>query len=523
MATITAGHRSLSDTFIAARKVSIPLIVVRSGDHAATIAALGELVTNPQTKQSAPALRWEAVNGLAPVNTLGTAVRAQIAAQPQLTIPDVEMLTRLEKAPAFTCTFMQNAHLFWKAPQTLQAIWNLRDLFKRDGRTLVLLTTLGAPIPTELANDVVTLEEPLPTKDQLAATVRSIYESVQQAADDAIVGRAVEALAGVRTSFLAEQNAAICMTKSGVNIDDLWAQKKALINDTPGLRYMDPTLSFADLGGCDALKTFFKLLFTGAAQPSVLVFMDEIDDMFAGVGGDTSGVSTVMHGKFLTQITKTQAKGVLLLGHPGVGKSAIVEAAAHEYGKPLVGLDFGDIKNSLVGASEERTAQALAVIDAISFGRALYIGTCNSTGNLSPQLMRRFPWRFFFDLPTKAERKLIWPVYEQRPHADASGPLTKAQLADRPDDANWTGAEIRECCENAWRFSCSLAQAANYVVPIARSRPEDVDSRRKEAANRYLSASYPGEYRLQNAETPKVATVPVTVPVPRFISDMKES
>ena len=42
-----------------------------------------------------------------------------------------------------------NAQRFWNDPQVAQAIWNLRDVFKANGRTLTLLTTPGAVLPDE--------------------------------------------------------------------------------------------------------------------------------------------------------------------------------------------------------------------------------------------------------------------------------------------------------------------------------------------------------------------------------------
>jgi hypothetical protein len=533
--------------FLAARKVSVPLVVVRSTDPAATIVTLTEALLNGKT---APVITWDNINGLLARNTEGAAALDIIMTLPPApgqkkgerldataSIPCVEALGLIQKAPAKTVVFLQNAHRAWnttgtEGAQIIQAIWNLRDLYKSNWRTLVLLTPTASIIPAELAGDVVVFEEPLPTKEQLADTVRSIYASVDQQAEPDTLRRAVDALAGARSAFMAEQATAMSMTASGVDIDGLWEQKRGLINDTPGLTYITPRMRFADLGGADAIKAFFTLLFNGAAAPSVIVMLDEIDDMFAGVGSDSSGVSTVLHGKFLTQMTKTGAKGAILMGHPGVGKTAILEAASAEFGVPLIALDFGDVKNGLVGASEERAATALKVIDAISFGRALYVGTCNSVGNLSPQLQRRFPWRFFFDLPTEVEKKAIWPVYEKRPHIDASGPLRADQLAERPVDVNWTGAEVKECCENAWRFDCTLREAANYVVPIAVSMPEKIDERRKDAANRYLSASYPGAYQLTGKPAVQVETKPVKVEptvavvmgrMPRGIADMKES
>jgi ATPase family protein associated with various cellular activities (AAA) len=540
----------LATQFRAARKVGAPLVVIRTADPAASMVTLNDVLQANGGKASqafgnVPALKWDHVNGMLAINATGAASLDAMLSLPlekgqakpdkldqAQTVDAHEALALMVRATPRTAIFMLNAHRAWTRPgpdgaKVVQAIWNLRDPFKSNFRTLILFTPAGAPIPTELAADVFVLDEPLPTKDQLADVVRSIYASVDQAAPEKDVARAVDALAGARSNFIAEQATAISMTKSGVNVDALWEQKRQMVNDTPGLTYIEPRLTFEDLGGVNQLKQFLTLLFKGAAAPTVIVMLDEIDDMFAGVGSDSSGVSTVLHGKFLSSITKTGAKGALFMGHPGVGKSAILEAAAHEFGVPLIGLDFGDVKNALVGASEERATTALNVIDAISFGHALYIGTCNSVGNLSPQLQRRFPWRFFFDLPTAEEKKMIWPVYINHPHPEADGPLTAAQVKELPDDTNFTGAEIKETCENAWRFNCTLKEAVQYVVPIAVSMPEAIDERRKFAANRYLSAAYPGPYRLKGEAAKGVTSEPVAYAVigklPRAISDMRES
>jgi ATPase family associated with various cellular activities (AAA) len=537
--TIATSGSSVASAFKAARKVSVPLVVIRTNDPAATVETLGAALpdaTKPLGVEK-PLILWDAVNGMRPVNATGQAalyamLGIKAGENPQTlqmklaaTIPFVETCAALAKVPPTACVVAYNAHLQWNDTAAKQAIWNLRDLLTSKPAMLVLLTTLGAPVPAELANDVITLTEPLPTPDDLAAVVHATYVAVNQQADETSVAKAVDALVGARSVFVAGQISAMSMTGKGMDIDALLAQKKALINDTPGLRWIDPQFTYDALGGLDALKKFFTRVFTGKAAPTAIVFVDEIDDMLAGVGTDTSGVSTILHGKILTHMVRTKALGALLLGHPGVGKSAICEATAAEFGVPFINFDLGDMKNSLVGSSEERATTALAVIDAVSRGSALFVGTANSTGNLSPQLQSRFPFRFFFDLPTAAEKQAIWPIYEQHPHPAATAPLTAAQLKDRPVDTDWTGREIAKCAEYAYMFGCTLKEAADYVVPIAMSMPEQIDKRRQEAANRYLSASYPGTYRVKGEDTPTLKTEPVLVvgKFARKLSDMKES
>jgi hypothetical protein len=39
--------------------------------------------------------------------------------------------------------------------------------------------------------------------------------------------------------------------------------------------------------------------------------------------------------------------------------------------------------------------------------------------------------------------------------------------SSRPNDTNWTGAEIESCCRMASLFDVPLVQAAQNVVPVA--------------------------------------------------------
>ena len=64
-----------------------------------------------------------------------------------------------------------------------------------------------------------------------------------------------------------------------------------------------------------------------------------------------------------------------------------------------------------------------------------------------------------------------------------------------PPDEGWTGAEIRQCCDIAWRLGCSLIEAAAFVVPVSRSAADKLEALRTQADGRFLSASLPGVYQ----------------------------
>src|ERR1017187_3373893 len=104
-------------------------------------------------------------------------------------------------------------------------------------------------------------------------------------------------------------------------------------------------------------------------------------------------------------------------------------------------LDLGGMKGKHVGDSETALRDAIKVVHAITEGKVLFLGCCNRTGNLPPELRRRFNYcSLFLDLPDKAERTAMWRI-----HLKKFGLLDESvtKMRDKlPDDDGWTGAEI---------------------------------------------------------------------------------
>ena len=64
----------------------------------------------------------------------------------------------------------------------------------------------------------------------------------------------------------------------------------------------------------------------------------------------------------------------------------------------------------------------------------------------------------------------------------------------RPDDTNWTGAEIKSCCRLASLLDVPLIQATQNVVPVAVTAGDKIESLRQWASGRCLSADRAGVY-----------------------------
>lgn len=459
---------------------SVPLLAINSPDPAATIRAVND------TFSKVPILAWNIVDGVLPINELGKELRAKIITgdfDPTAGNP-VEMCKAASRMGPNAIMFVWFAHLWMVDGMVRQAIVNLRDEFKSNGRMLILLT-MDTELPRELAGDVIVLDEPLPAAEQLGTIVKEMCESAELAAPSAdMLARSVEAVQGL-PAFQAEQVVAMSMSKTGIDIDALWERKRRQIEQTPGLKVQREAVGYKDIGGVDVVKKYLRRILKGKTRPNAVVFVDEIEKMIGGNGGDTSGVSQDQLGQLLTYMQDHSAAGCIFVGPPGAAKSAIAKATGNEAGVPTIQLDLGGAKGSLVGQSEQNLRAALKVITAVSNGRTLWLATCNSIGVLPPELRRRFTLgTFFFDLPDATEREVIWSLYLKKYG------LKKAAVKDE----GWTGAEIRQCCDIAWRCECSLTEAAEFVVPVSRSASEQLEQLRRAAEGRFLSASKPGVY-----------------------------
>ena len=119
--------------------------------------------------------------------------------------------------------------------------------------------------------------------------------------------------------------------------------------------------------------------------------------------------------------------------------------------------------------------------------------TANDVSKLPSEFSRaeRFDGVFFLDLPGVQERRAIWKLYIEQFSLDATQP--------KPVDADWTGAEIKACCRLAALLKVSLIEAAQNVVPVARTAAESVERLRTWASGRCLSADLPGIYQRNGA------------------------
>ena len=379
-----------------------------------------------------------------------------------------------------------NLHLFLEIPEVVQAIQNGQARWKASGSCLVMVSPMIAMRP-EVSKVFTVMDLPLPDEAELFSLQQELARSVQvDPSPDA--ARAAMGL----TEFEAETAFALSLVRHGAFSSSVIGEAKAQMIRKSSLMEVWEPAGIDDVGGLENLKTYI-------ANRSK-AFKAGNDHL-------------------------PRPKGILLVGIPGTGKSLSCKATASLLGWPLIRLDIGTLKNSLVGESERRMKQATLVIDA--FGEAivwldevekafagtrssgetdggttaamfghfltwmaettspvLVMATANDISKLPPELMRagRFDAVFFVDLPVASERREILAIMNKR---------YKTQIPETYADklAGFTGAEIEQLVKDS--LFDGLEQAMEAIVPLSKTMKEEVDALRAWAKTRARLANSP--------------------------------
>lgn len=483
--TTTKKAPALAAQFRQARTVSVPLVGISTADQTATIQLLA--ADWPQH----PLVQWDAAQGITGVNQPGkeALITANITGPDTINFP--EAMVAAQALPQKAVLFVHNAQrqLASQEPSAIatavQAVANLRDRFKQNYRCLVLLAP-SFVAPSELAHDIITYVDPLPARESLKQVVEEIHVSAKQPVPKGeTLDRAMDAATGLPL-FEAEQIVSLSLTEKGLDLDQLWERKRLAIEATPGLSVWRGAEKFTDLVGLDAVKRKLSNVIKGRQPVGCFVFVDEIDKVLANVEQDTTGTRMYQLRSLLTKMEDNNWNGIVCVGVPGAGKSALAKAAGNEAGVVTIALDLGETESKFVGESEENVRHAIRVIESVGGGRAFFIATSNAATVMRPELQRRFhAGMFFFDVMTAEQRAAAWVLYMRKFGLPAQ-PV--------PADDGWTGAEIRNCCYSAWNESITLVEAARFIVPMARSRADDIENLRRYAHGRFLDATKDGAY-----------------------------
>lgn len=375
----------------------------------------------------------------------------------------IRSMSALASKDSSALLVLPNFHRFCQSTEIVQALARQIQEGKQN-RTFVIILSPVVQIPVELEKSFVVIEHDLPDKTQLQQIAASIATAPQEMPQGPELDRLLEAASGL-TRFEAEGAFALSLVRhEKLTSQAVWELKEGMLKKSGLLTLHRGKERFADLGGLETLKPFcLRALQSNHPQ--------------------------------------ARPRGVLLLSPPGCGKSHFCKCLGNETGRPTLILDIGALMGSLVGSTEQNIRQALRIIDAMApavvfvdecekalsgvassgqtdsgvsarlFGTLLQwlsdhssdvfvVMTANDISRLPPEMSRaeRFDGVFMLDLPGSAEKQAIWPIHLSRYGLDHNSP--------RPDDRDWTGAEIASCCRLAALLDLPLKEAARNVVPV---------------------------------------------------------
>ena len=505
---------TITEQVITARRVSTPLIAIETPDPGAThksVFGAVEAFDLERDRPVSPQFIWDAVHGIRPVNDAAAqslpAMLEPVGGDALATAHPTQALTVLATAPRNALAVVANIHLYWEAsrldPSVVQALWNLRDGYKGNGRTLVM-TMPTCSLPAELRHDVVVFAEPLPACDDFRPVITTLHKNANlPEPSDTVMDEAVHALAGLAAQQ-AEQVAAMSLRKTGLDMQAMREHQRATIKQTPGVKVCDGDATFDQIRGMDALSGFIRRVIDGKRPPRAFVFIDEIEKMMAGAfGNDTSGTSQEQHGTMLKFMEEEDVDGVIIVGGPGTGKTLLCQASGNEAGCWTLEADFGAMKGSLVGETGQMTRQAFDVIKAIGQGSLFFIATCNNVDSLPPELRRRFKQGVWYaEMPDADTRKSLWQLYGEKFGVKTTGVKF---------DDGWTGSDIKNCCQTADRLSITVKDASRFICPVAKSSPEVLRKLRHLAHNRFLDAANGGVFEDASAPVTDDSTATVVM------------
>lgn len=374
--------------------------------------------------------------------------------------------------PANALLVMYDLHLAFHNHGVIRALRDFVAAADAPVQRHIVVTSPTLELPVELQKCLTVVELPLPDEEEIRSHLETVLDRLRAGVihfrppDSKTIDRIVSACKGLTLDEVERVLAKSWVMHRRLEPSVLLEEKRQLVRKTDVLEYIDTTVTFADVGGLDALKAW----------------IDERRNAFSPAA---------------RRFGLPYPKGLLLLGVPGTGKSLSCKAVAGELGLPLVRLDMGRIFAGYIGSSEANMRRAMQVVEAIApcvlwldelekglsgagsshvsdagtsarvFGTFLQwlsertapvflMATGNDVRELGahhPELFRkgRFDEIFFVDLPTVEERREIFRIhYERRRESQTVERRVRDIDVDRVLEVTdgFSGAEVEQVVVN---------------------------------------------------------------------------
>ncbi|WP_242582070.1 AAA family ATPase [Amycolatopsis sp. 195334CR] len=400
----------------------------------------------------------------------------------------------------------------------------------------VILVSPSLKVPAELEHDATVIDFPLPDHQQIGELLDGMVNAHRQQVRIGITrddrDRFIAAARGLTLPEAENAFARALVEGGGLDPGDLeliLAEKRQAVRRSGMLDIVPAEVGFDSVGGLERLKRWLTKR-SGTWTPAAAAY------------------------------NLSAPKGLLLTGVPGCGKSLSAVCVASMWRLPLLRLDLGRVFAGLVGSSEKnmraviRTAEGIAPcvlwVDEIEKGLAgaggggdggtarrvfgtflswmqektapvFVMATANQVDSLPPEFLRkgRFDEIFFVDLPSAAERAVIWRIHLRKRVTDefvgSELPMTDALFAELAACSDgYSGAEIEQAvlsglvdafAEQRPLRRDDLVHAVKTTVPLSVTQADEILAIRNWAQTRAVAATDDGT---------AAAPVPEPVPVP---------
>lgn len=509
--SIRGADMRILKEFGKARKAGTPWALFQTADYRVLGRDVMEYVQSINGDKPLPIVAWDCVRGHYGFNEPDgmSAARTFGDAQETVSAPAAFLSKALENLPAngiVLMVFPSNEML--QEPLVAQAIANLRDPFKSDGRTLVMIGNFGLEAPPLVKSDIPIFVEDMPGRDRIVETIVRLSKDAKGELPKEQIEGAVPLCLGL-APFMIEEGISHNLRKKKDNGGILDLDLKGLAelqrnmieqSTSGGLMFERESLTFDDMGGNRQFALYMKKLFTGPRPPSLIVRWDEADKSVTsastGTVADNTGTAQDQLRCFLTSMQDNKWRGCILAGCPGSGKTLATICAGNTFGKRTLVIDMGAAKASLLGESERKIRLLMGVLKAVGGNDVFFMATVNRTDTLPPEFQARFNrGTWYFAPPNENERQSIWEIQAKRSELE----LKKHKL---PNAEGWVGRDIRNCCEQAKELGCSLKEASEMIVVASKTSAKDI-ARLEILAEEggWLSANYPGSYQREEKKS----------------------
>jgi ATP-dependent 26S proteasome regulatory subunit len=509
---VSLVRQACADLSMAVFEWTIADGLVRSGSKASAASALPNYVKSVPIP---PGNSEDSRLARAVLSSFTSDVPAQKSAIYNTTDP-VQALANMESMTVEAVFILKDFHRHMDNPVIVRRLRDVGQKFSANRRTLVL-TAPSIEMPPEIAGLVEFLDLPLPDAARLHEIIRETYTRMAgtHTLKLQLDAQGVDAMAA-NLRGLTEEEAERAISQTVVGrlalsadcITDVLDAKKALLKRSEMLEFVDTTDTMASVGGLENLKKWL------AQRKS------SWDDQAREFGLES-------------------AKGIIIMGVQGCGKSLCARSVAGEWKLPLVKFDTAAIYDKYIGETEKRIQKVFKVAEGLapcvlwidelekvfagsgpdsasadagvssrllaSFlswmqdrkAPVFVAATCNNVNALPPELIRkgRLDELFFVDLPNQAERKQIFAIQlMRRKRKPADYDLDRIAAAAK----GFSGAEIESAVQGALYAAFSqkhelsdddMLTALATTVPLSVTRAEEIGELRDWAKDRAVWAS----------------------------------